>query len=48
MGPGGDTADFRLVGHGAGFQGFITRTSVLSLHGLAISILTKKPALASR
>ena len=36
----GNTAGSDWFGHGGGFQGFITRTSVLPGHGLAISILT--------
>jgi CubicO group peptidase (beta-lactamase class C family) len=36
----GRTADTDWFGHGGGFQGFITRTSVLPEHGLALSILT--------
>lgn len=36
----GNIAGFDWFGHGGGFQGFITRTSVLSGRGLAISILT--------
>jgi hypothetical protein len=36
----GRTGDFDWFGHGGGFQGFITRTSVLPAQGLAISILT--------
>jgi D-alanyl-D-alanine carboxypeptidase len=36
----GRTADCDWFGHGGGFQGFITRTSVLPERGLAISILT--------
>ena len=36
----GRTADTDWFGHGGGFQGFITRTSVLPERGLAFSILT--------
>jgi CubicO group peptidase (beta-lactamase class C family) len=36
----GRTADTDWFGHGGGFQGFITRTSVLPERGLALSILT--------
>ena len=36
----GRTADSDWFGHGGGFQGFITRTTVLPQHGLAISVLT--------
>ncbi len=36
----GRTADCDWFGHGGGFQGFITRTSVLPERGLALSVLT--------
>jgi CubicO group peptidase (beta-lactamase class C family) len=36
----GRTADCDWFGHGGGFQGFITRTSVLPEHGLTVSVLT--------